>query len=46
MCSPLCPGTPSINQTGLQLIDLLASISLVLALKVCATTAGLGARGL
>lgn len=36
-CSPSCPGTPSVHQTGLQLRDLPAPPSRMLGLKACAT---------
>jgi hypothetical protein len=39
LCLPCCPGTHSIDQAGLELRNLPASASLVLGLKVCATTA-------
>lgn len=35
-----CPGTCSADQAGLEPRDMSASASLVLALKVCATTTG------
>jgi hypothetical protein len=41
LCSPCCPGTHSVDQDGLELRNQLASASLVLGLKVCATTAQL-----
>jgi hypothetical protein len=37
--SPGCPGTHSVDQTGLELRNLPASASQVLGLKACATTA-------
>jgi hypothetical protein len=37
-CSPGCPGTHSVDQTGLELRDPPASASQVLGLKACATT--------
>jgi hypothetical protein len=37
--SPGCPGTHSVVQAGLELRNLPASVSRVLGLKVCATTA-------
>jgi hypothetical protein len=40
--SPGCPGTHSVNQTGLELRNLPASASQVLGLKACATTTWLG----
>jgi hypothetical protein len=43
LCSPGCPGTHSVDQTGLKLRNLPASASQVLGLKACATTAGLEA---
>jgi hypothetical protein len=36
--SPDCPGTPSVDQAGLELRNLPASASRVLGLKACATT--------
>jgi hypothetical protein len=36
---PDCPGTHSVDQTGLELRNLPASVSQVLGLKACATTA-------
>jgi hypothetical protein len=39
LCSPGCPGTHSVDQTGLDLRNRSASVSQVLGLKVCATTA-------
>jgi hypothetical protein len=39
LCSPGCPGTHSVDQTGLELRNLPASASRVLELKACATTA-------
>jgi hypothetical protein len=41
LCSPCCPGTHSVDQTGFELRNLPASASQVLELKVCATTAWL-----
>jgi hypothetical protein len=41
LCSPDCPGSHSVHQAGLKLIDLPASASQVLGLKACATTAWL-----
>jgi hypothetical protein len=38
-CSPGCPGTCSIDQSGLELTDPLASASQVLGLKPYTTTA-------
>jgi hypothetical protein len=38
LCSPDCPGTPSIDEAGLELRDLPASASQVLGLKSCAAT--------
>jgi hypothetical protein len=37
--SPGCPGTHFVDQAGLELRNLLASVSQVLGLKACATTA-------
>ena len=37
LCSPSCPGTHFVDQTGLELRDLPASASWVLGLKACAT---------
>ena len=37
LCSPGCPGTHSVDQAGLKLINLPASASQVLGLKECAT---------
>jgi hypothetical protein len=37
LCSPGCPGTHSVDQTGLELRNPLASASQVLVLKACAT---------
>jgi hypothetical protein len=37
VCSPGCPGTHSVDQAGLELINLSASASQVLGLKACAT---------
>jgi hypothetical protein len=39
VCSPVCPGTHSVDQAGLELRNLPASASQVLGLKVCTTTA-------
>jgi hypothetical protein len=41
LCSPGCPGTHSVDQAGLELRNLSASVSAsqVLGLKECATTA-------
>jgi hypothetical protein len=40
LCSPGCPGgTHSVDQTGLELRNPPASVSQVLGLKACATTA-------
>jgi hypothetical protein len=39
LCSPSCPGTHSVDQTGLKLRNTPASASQVLGLKACATTA-------
>jgi hypothetical protein len=41
LCSLGCPGTHSVDQAGLELRNLPASASQVLALKTCATTARL-----
>jgi hypothetical protein len=38
LCSPGCPGTHSIDQAGLELRNLPASVSQVLGLKTCTTT--------
>jgi hypothetical protein len=38
--SPGCPGTHSVDQASLELRNLTASASLVLGLKLCATTPG------
>jgi hypothetical protein len=38
LCNPGCPGTHSVDQAGLELRDLLASVSQVLGLKACAAT--------
>ena len=38
LCSPVCPGTHSVDQAGLELRDVSASTSKVLGLKECATT--------
>jgi hypothetical protein len=40
LCSPGCPGTHIVDQAGLKLRNLPASVSQVLGLKVCATTPG------
>jgi hypothetical protein len=40
LCSPGCPGTHSVDQAGLELRNLPASVSRVLGLKVCITTPG------
>lgn len=40
-CSLGCPGTHSVDQTGIELRDSLASVSRVPGLKVCATTSQL-----
>jgi hypothetical protein len=37
LCSPVCPGTHSVDQAGLELRNLPASASRVLELKACAT---------
>jgi hypothetical protein len=42
LCSPVCPGTHSVDQAGLELRNPPASASQVLELKACATTALLG----
>jgi hypothetical protein len=39
LCSSGCPGTHSVDQSGLELRNLPASASQVLGLKACATTA-------
>jgi hypothetical protein len=39
LCSPGCPGTHSVDQAGLELRNPPASVSQVLGLKACATTA-------
>jgi hypothetical protein len=39
LSSPGCPGTHSVDQTGLELRNLPASASQVLGLKACTTTA-------
>jgi hypothetical protein len=44
LCSPGCPGTHSVDQAGLELRNSPASASLVLGLKVCATTPGLNIK--
>jgi hypothetical protein len=41
LCSPGCPGTHSVDQTGLELRNLPASASWMLGLKACATTPSL-----
>jgi hypothetical protein len=41
LCSPGCPGTPSVDQAGLELRNPPASAFQVLGLKACATTARL-----
>jgi hypothetical protein len=41
LCSPVCPGTHSVDQADLELRNLPASASQVLGLKACATTPGL-----
>jgi hypothetical protein len=41
LCSPGCPGTHSVDQAGLKLRNPPASVSQMLGLKVCATTARL-----
>jgi hypothetical protein len=38
LCSPGCPGTHSVDQTGLELRNLPVSASQGLGLKACATT--------
>jgi hypothetical protein len=43
LCSPGCPGTHFVDQTGLELRNPPASASQVLGLKACTTTPGLGA---
>jgi hypothetical protein len=40
LCSPGCPGTHFVDQTGLELRNPPASASQVLGLKACATTPG------
>jgi hypothetical protein len=40
LCSSGCPGTHSVDQAGLELINPPASASQVLGLKACATTSG------
>jgi hypothetical protein len=40
LCSPGCPGTHFVDQTGLELRNPPASASRVLGLKACATTPG------
>jgi hypothetical protein len=39
LCSPGCPGTPSVDQVGLELRNPPASVSQVPGLKACTTTA-------
>jgi hypothetical protein len=39
LCNPGCPGTHSVDQAGLELRNPPASVSQVLGLKACATTA-------
>ena len=39
LCSPGCPGTHSVDQVGLKLRNPPASVSQVLGLKLCTTTA-------
>jgi hypothetical protein len=41
LCSPGCPGTHFVDQAGLELRNLPASVSQVLGLKACTTTARL-----
>ena len=41
LCSPGCPGIHSVDQAGLELRNLPASVSQVLGLKLCTTTPGL-----
>jgi hypothetical protein len=41
LCSPGCPGTHSVDQAGFKLRNLPASVSQVLGLKACTTTARL-----
>ena len=41
LCSPGCLGAHSVDQAGLELRNLPASVSQMLGLKVCATTAQL-----
>ena len=41
LCSPGCPGTNSVDQAGLKLRNLPASVSQVVGLTACATTARL-----
>jgi hypothetical protein len=41
LCSPGCPGTHSVDQSGLEFRNLPVSASRVLGLKACATTAQL-----
>jgi hypothetical protein len=38
LCTPGCPGTHSVDQADLELMDLPASSSQVLELKACTTT--------
>jgi hypothetical protein len=40
LCGPSCPGTHFVDQAGLKLRNLPASISRVLGLKACATMPG------
>jgi hypothetical protein len=40
LCSPVCPGTHSVDQAGLELRNSPASASQALGLKACATTPG------
>jgi hypothetical protein len=39
LCSPKCPGTHSVDQAGLELRNLPASVSRALGSKACVTTA-------
>ena len=41
LCIPRCPGTHFVDQAGLELRNPPASVSQVLGLKACATTARL-----